>query len=154
MSYKLGRKSLSNLKGVHPDMVKVVKKAIIYTTQDFSVHSGVRTTAQQRELVRRGASKTMNSMHLPQRDGFGHAVDLVPYIDGQLRWEWPAIYPIALAMNRAAKEVGLVLRWGGVWDRDFNDFGHQKGTMKKAVADYCVRHAGPDFIDGPHYEIQ
>jgi len=154
MSYQLGTASKRRLKGVHPELVKVVKKAILYTTQDFSVTSGVRTRTEQKELVRIGASKTMNSMHLVQKDGFGHAVDLVPYANGGPRWEWPLIYPVALAVNRAAKEVGLVLRWGGVWDVDFNDFGHQPGTMKKAVADYCVRHAGPDFIDGPHYEIQ
>lgn len=160
MSYQLGRKSRANLKGVEPRLVRVVKKSIKYTKQDFSVHSGVRTVAQQRELVRRGASTTMNSMHLPQTDGFGHAVDLVPYINGQLRWEWNPIYEIACAVHRAAHEEGLILRWGAVWDRDFNELMDRTPTADEAaddVADYVARRRAlrkRAFIDGPHYEIQ
>ena len=37
MSFKLGKRSLSNLKGVHPDLVKVVKRAIELTEVDFTV---------------------------------------------------------------------------------------------------------------------
>ena len=154
MRYELGAKSFARLKGVRPDMVSVVGLAITYTHQDFSVLSGVRTEPEQRILYNSGASKTMNSRHLIQPSGFGEAVDLVPYVNGQLRWEWPLIYPIARAMNKAANEIGVVLRWGGVWDRDFNDFGWTLGMMRQAVIDYCDRHPGPDFIDGPHYEIQ
>lgn len=160
MSYKLGRKSLAELKGVEPRLVKVVKKAILYTRQDFSVHSGVRTLDEQRELVRKGASTTMNSMHLPQADGFGHAVDLVPYINGRLRWEWEPIYHIAVAMHKAAKEEGLILRWGAVWDRGFNALMDNTPTGDEAedeVAAYVKRRRAIGkraFIDGPHYEIQ
>lgn len=86
MPYSLGSKSRAELKGVHPDLVGVVERAIQITTQDFSVHDGLRTEAEQREYVRTGASQTMNSMHRTQADGFGHAVDLVPFINGKLRW--------------------------------------------------------------------
>lgn len=146
MAYVLGAQSLKRLNGVDERLVKVVKRAIELTTVDFSVHEGLRTKARQAELVRTGASKTMNSKHL-----VGHAVDLVPYVGGKLRWEWPLIYPIAVAMRQASKELGVNLRWGGVWDRELDDLGVD---MKAEVAAYCVRHAGPDFIDGPHYELK
>lgn len=153
MTYALGTKSRDKLKGVHPHLVAIVERAIELTSQDFAVHDGLRTIDQQRELVRRGASKTMNSKHLPQADGLGHAVDLVPFVNGQLRWEWGAIYPIASAVQTAAIALGHDLIWGGVWDRELHQLEHGPDGMKKAVEAYCVRHPGPDFIDGPHWQL-
>ena len=69
--YKLGQRSLQNLSGVHPDLVSVVKRAIEITKQDFSVIEGVRNIDRQRQLVKSGASTTMNSRHLT-----GPAVDI------------------------------------------------------------------------------
>lgn len=151
--YVLGRRSLSELDGVHPKLVSVVKRAIEITKQDFSVHDGLRTIDEQKSLVARGASKTMNSRHLRQSDGYGHAVDLVPYINGKLRWEWPAIYPIALAMSISSQEHDLPVVWGGVWDRRLSELGSTELEIKNSVHEYCLRHPGPDFIDGPHYQI-
>lgn len=160
MTYSLGKKSLSNLNGVHPKLVEVVKGAIGLTTQDFGVHSGLRTASQQNVLFKRRASKLDGinkiSKHQVQGDGYGHAVDLVPYISGQgLRWEWPLIYPIASAMATVAREKGVTLKWGGVWDRLMTELSNDNSpeSMEQAVRLYCVRHPGPDFIDGPHYEL-
>jgi peptidoglycan L-alanyl-D-glutamate endopeptidase CwlK len=150
MGYKLGAGSLKELNGVHPRLVECVQHAILITTQDFGVHDGLRSIADQKVLLNRGASKTRNSKHLTQPDGWGHAVDLVPYINGKLRWEWPLIYPIAQAMQTAARLVGIDLVWGGVWDRTL---GSLNGDLRQHVAAYCARHPGPDFIDGPHYQI-
>lgn len=155
--FKLGKQSLANLNGVHPLIVGVVKRAIQITTQDFSVHDGLRTIAEQRALFARKATKTMNSKHLPQSDGLGHAVDLVPFINGQLRWEWEPIYDIAVAVDAAATEQGVAsrIRWGGVWDRHMGEYGNGTDvSMRDAVAAYVKRHPGPDFIDGPHFELR
>jgi len=111
----LGTRSKQNLSGVHPDLVAVVKKAIQITEQDFSVIEGVRNINRQRELVKKGASKTMNSRHLT-----GHAVDLAPY---PLSWEWEEFYPIADAMKAAAEELDIPLEWGGDW-KSFKDGPH------------------------------
>lgn len=156
MTYQLGMKSKNKLIGVHPTLVKVVNRTIELTTQDFMVHDGVRTLEFQRKLVARGASKTLKSMHLPQADGFGHAVDLVPYIQGQPRWEWGPIYQVALAFDQAASELGVAdkIVWGGVWDRTLASYGGSAASMEKAVQEYCKRHPGPDFIDGPHYQLK
>lgn len=160
MTYSLGAKSRTELAGVHPDLVKVVERAISLTPQDFAVHDGLRTLEEQREYVRRGVSRTMNSKHRPQADGYSHAVDLVPFVNGKLRWEWEPIYHIAAAVLRAATELAVPLRWGAIWDVPFLSLMPAErlretlpATLKKAVAAYCVRHPGPDFIDGPHYEL-
>jgi len=146
--FQLGTKSLQKLVGVHPDLVSVVKQAITLSKIDFAVHEGLRSIETQKEYVRTGVSKTMNSRHLT-----GHAVDLVPYIDGQLRWEWNPIFEIAVAMDIAAASQRVPLRWGGVWDMTMLQYGGSAYEMKKAVDEYCKRHPGPDFIDGPHFEL-
>ena len=122
MPYKLGTRSLQNLSGVHPDMVAVVKRAIEISEQDFSVIEGVRNINRQRELVKSGASTTMNSRHLT-----GHAVDIAPY---PISWEWEYFYPIADAMKQAAEELDIDLEWGGDW-KSFPDGPHYQLSRKK-----------------------
>lgn len=155
--FSLGQKSLSELRGVHPRLVQCVQLAIQRSVVDFGVHDGLRTPQEQREYLRTGTSTTMNSKHLQQRDGYGHAVDLVPYINGKLRWEWEPIYRIAAAMCSAARELQLPLRWGGVWDRRFpQDFAGSVGDMRFQVEGYVARRKAAGkraFIDGPHFEL-
>lgn len=154
MPFVLGARSRAKLEGVQPRLVRVVERAIVLTTQDFGVHEGVRALERQREYVKRGVSKTLASKHLKQADGFGHAVDLVPYVDGALRWEWPPIYAIAAAVRQAAEEQDVNLRWGGVWDLPMRELPREPEGIKAAVANYARRHPGPDFLDGPHYELR
>lgn len=153
MSYVLGSRSLEKLRGVHPRLINVVKRAIQLTKQDFAVTDGLRTAEQQRILVQRGASKTMRSKHLKQSDGFGHAVDLVPYINGGPRWEWEPIWNIAVAMDEAATELNVKLIWGAIWDKSLMEYGGGPAELKAAVEAYKKRHHGPDFLDGPHYQL-
>lgn len=157
MPYSLGQRSLDELRGVHPRLVQCVQLAIQRTAVDFAVHDGLRTAKEQREYLRTGVSTTMNSKHLIQRDGYGHAVDLVPYVNGKLRWEWELIYPIAAAMRSAAAELRLSLIWGGVWDRSFpQTFRGSVGDMRYQVEQYSARRRAAGkrvFIDGPHFEL-
>lgn len=123
MTFKLGAVSRAELTGVHPDLVRVVGRAIQISTQDFSVLCGVRTAAEQRDLYAKGRTApgpkvtwTLNSRHIPGPDGFGRAVDLVPY---PVDWNSAAKFDaIARAMFAAAREVGVAIRWGADWDRD------------------------------------
>jgi hypothetical protein len=121
MTFKLSQRSLNNLKGVDEDLVAVVKRAIEITEIDFGITEGIRTLDRQEELFKKGLSKTMKSKHL-----IGRAVDLVAYVDGKVSWEKEDYYPIALAMERAAIELNVKIKWGG----DFKS-----------------------FFDGPHFEL-
>ncbi len=118
MSFRLSRRSLSRLVGVHPDLVKVVKRAIEITPVDFTVLEGLRTKRRQLQLYQQGATRTMNSRHLT-----GHAVDLGAYVSGSVRWDWPLYYRIADAVKQAAREVSVPIEWGGDW-RTFKDGPH------------------------------
>ncbi|MBD9417675.1 M15 family metallopeptidase [Achromobacter sp. ACM04] len=122
--FQLSQRSLTRLVGVHPDLVAVVKLAIQRTAVDFTVVEGVRTVAQQREYVERGASKTMNSYHLPQADGLGHAVDLAPLVGGAIPWnDWQAFADLASVLKACAAELGVPVEWGGDW-KSFKDGPH------------------------------
>lgn len=115
---KLSRRSLAALAGVHPDLVRVVKRAIEITPVDFVVTEGLRTFERQRALVAAGASRTTKSRHLT-----GHAVDLAAWVAGEVRWDWPLYERIANAMKRAAGELGVLIVWGGDWPT-FRDGPH------------------------------
>ncbi len=117
MSFRLSRRSLDRLQGVHPDLVRVVQRAIRITPIDFVVLEGLRTEARQRELVAAGASRTMRSRHLT-----GHAVDIAPWV-GTVRWDWPLFDQLAPAIKQAASEEGVPVTWGGDW-RTFKDGPH------------------------------
>jgi len=156
MPYVLGAKSRAELKGVHPDFVRLVERTLQLSSQDFGVHDGLRSEAEQREYVRTGASQTMDSLHRKQADGWGHAGDLVPFINGKLRWEWPPIYVIAAAAKRAAAELGLDIRWGGCWQNLSAIKSDTPADMERAVNAYGAarRKARKKvFTDGPHFEL-
>lgn len=139
MNYKLSNTSLTRLRGVDPRLVRVVQRAIELTDQDFMVLCGVRTREEQNELYAQGRTKpgpivtwTLQSRHLPAADGYGKAVDLVPY---PLDWnDLSKFDAIMRAMFKAADELNVAIRWGADWDRD-------------GVA----REAGES--DSPHFEL-
>ena len=157
-TYKLGGKSIDRLGDLIEPMRNCVLLAITLTTQDFTVFEVKRELTRQHELVRNGMSRTMASKHLPQPDGFVHAADLVPWINGAAVWDWDGCAKIAFAMDQAATQLGIEnkIRWGGAWDRVLGDFGSPKtgqlGSYMAEVEAYKTRHPGKDFIDGPHFE--
>lgn len=130
-TFTLGAKSLSKLKGVHPDLVAVVKLAITLTTADFTVGEGVRTLKTQQKYVRIGASKTLRSRHIPSSNkcNKGCAVDLwaLNDIDGDgdldVNWVEKNYKPLAEAMKAAAKQLNIPIEWGvDLWGWDAPHF--------------------------------
>ncbi|MFV8800305.1 M15 family metallopeptidase [Yersinia sp. LJYL362] len=117
--FRFGQISEHNLRGIHPDLVLIVRRALTLCTVDFRVIEGLRTSERQRQLVKNGRSQTLNSRHLT-----GHAVDLAPLINNQIPWDdWHAFEWVAKAMKQAAIEMELPLQWGGDW-KTFKDGPH------------------------------
>jgi len=48
---KFGTRSLKNMKGLHPDLLKVLNEAIKAPPFDFTVTDGLRTLAEQKKFV-------------------------------------------------------------------------------------------------------
>lgn len=118
------------LVGVHPKLVEVCRAAI--TIIDFKVMDGVRTLAESQANQISGVSRLKDptkSKHLPQADGFSHAVDLAPW---PINWQDTEMFCVlAGVMFTCAFQLGVRLRWGGDWNSDrstkderFRDYGH------------------------------
>jgi len=158
MGYKFGTKSISRLKGVHPDLVEVMKKSIEISDIDFGISCGVRTKKEQARLVASGASKTMNSKHLPQEvDGFSHAIDIFCYVDGRLSWELPCYWKAGDAILKASRELGVKLCWGACWHiENLLHVDHHKKSCEVLCNEYVDlrRSQGrTPFVDSPHWQL-
>ncbi len=149
MSFALSRRSKRELSEVHIHLKLLVTEAIKITTVDFTVFEGMRTLERQREYVARGVSRTMNSRHLT-----GHAVDLVPLVDGQPRWEMGACCRVADAMRTVAVAEDIEVRWGGCWDMLLGTTATR--DSEEMAFGYVKRRLTQDrkpFLDGPHFEL-
>ena len=135
----LSAKSEEKLKGVDPALVAIVREAA--TQVPFAVIEGLRTKERQNQLLKQGATKTLNSYHLT-----GHAVDLWPVDENGKNLPsdaafkrgsteakaadkalWDGLRKIAQVMKLVAADRGVSLTWGGDWAR---------------------------FPDGPHFQIK
>jgi peptidoglycan LD-endopeptidase CwlK len=110
--------SLDKLKGVHPDLRRVLDLALQESAIDFRVIDGLRTMDRQKQLVSSGASQTLRSRHLT-----GHAVDIAPIVGGKISWDWPLYHRLAPAIKMAAQAEGIPIEWGGDW-KTFKDGPH------------------------------
>ena len=129
------------LAGVHNALAGVIREAFLRSPVPFAVIEGLRSRERQAQLVKAGASRTMNSRHLT-----GHAVDLWPLDPVTLKplpsdaafkagspearaadkALWDGLRAIAATVQDVARAQGVTVTWGGSW-------------------------AG--FPDGPHFEI-
>lgn len=125
MSIVLGERSLKRLEGVHPDLVRVVKRAAALSSIDFTVLEGLRTIERQKQLKAAGATRTMKSRHLD-----GHAVDLAPMLNGEVRWDWPLYKQLAPIIKQAAQMENVPIEWGGDW-KTFKDGPHWQLPWKQ-----------------------
>lgn len=116
----LTAKSHNFLKQVHPHLAAIITLAAEMLPQadpdlSFQVTCGSRTVAEQKKLVARGASRTMNSRHIPAANGLSHAVDIIVYIDGRDTWEFPPYKTVSDIVKKAAAKLGYPIEWGGDW---------------------------------------
>ncbi|HFK5565251.1 TPA: M15 family metallopeptidase [Elizabethkingia anophelis] len=126
---------------MHPNLVKVMKVAIVNSPVDFTITEGVRTLKRQQELYAQGRTKPgikvtnadgikNKSNHQAKADGFGHAVDLYPFFLGQVQVNHKDTIKnlklISDHIKKVAKELGIGITWGGDWK----------------------------FVDCPHFELK
>lgn len=144
--FSFSQRSQNNLSTVHPDLALICRHVLDTGIMDFSIVEGARSLTRQKALVEKGVSKTLNSKHLIQNDGFAHAVDLYPYpVDmGRVRsgnaveiCRFGLLAGMFLLTAQHLRETGQItshIRWGGDWDTDGQTLDHR-------------------FFDAPHFEI-
>mgnify|MGYP000250563184 CR=1 FL=1 len=127
-AFKFSRRSLNNMYGVHPNLIRIAYRALELTDVDFGITEGLRSIERQRELLEQGKSQTMNSYHLPRfGDKYGRAIDIACYVDGKLTWDFDVHVHVSKFFKQAAEEYGYKITWGGDWT-----------TLR----------------DGPHYQLE
>lgn len=127
---KLTAKDEAHLKKVHPDLSRVIRRAAAmwpHKDQEFFITCSLRTLEEQKKLFAAGATRTMNSRHLPDKTTkLSRAVDLAIKVGGKVRWDWPLYAQMAETVKAAAKAEKVPITWGGDW---------------------------VSFRDGPHFEL-
>ncbi len=139
-NFKLSQRSLNSLSGVDPNLVKVVKRAIEITEQDFIVIEGLRTREQMMINYGKGRTVAQLAVHgipasyakpkeskvtwlnnpFASNHAKGKAVDIVP---NPVDWsDISKFKKINEAMQAAAKELGVKLSYGGDWTK--KDYPH------------------------------
>ena len=132
---KFSQRSLSSLKGIHPDLVKVMTESVKYSPIDFTITDGLRTTAQQQALYAKGrtvpGTRVTNadgirskSNHQAKSDGYGYAVDLYAYHSGKVQVnDDKSLKTIAAHIKSVASKLGIKIEWGGNW-KSIIDYPH------------------------------
>ena len=107
---ELSKLSLERLVGVDERLKAVVVECATRCSFPFNVSEGLRSVEQQREYVKQGKSRTMNSKHLT-----GKAVDLYPLTMNRKQVDWSRFEDLADLMFQVAKDQGTEIVWGGNW---------------------------------------
>jgi peptidoglycan L-alanyl-D-glutamate endopeptidase CwlK len=122
---ELSPRSIERLSKVHPDLQRVVYRAVEMGDTDLMVIEGERTLEKQKTYMAKGASTTLRSRHVREMNECGEvcAVDLGVMIDGELRWDWPLYHKLAALMKEAARVEGIPIEAGADWVK-FKDGPH------------------------------
>lgn len=141
MSYILSKRSLASLEGVDAQLVSVAKRAIQITKQDFVIIEGLRTREQMMinygkgrtaaQLAKFGipasyakpkeAKVTWLNNPFASNHASGKAIDVVPY---PVDWnDINKFRTIFAAFQKAADELGVIIRWGGHFQKS-KDYPH------------------------------
>ena len=107
---ELSKLSMERLEGVDERLKAIVSECAARCLFPFNVSEGVRSVEQQREYVKQGKSRTMNSKHLT-----GKAVDLYPLTKNRKQVDWSRFEELADLMFQVAKDQDTEIVWGGNW---------------------------------------
>ena len=110
--------SLQRLAKGHPDIRLVMSEAAKECPVAIEISEVLRTQARQAELVKAGASRTMDSRHLT-----GHAADFYVTVAGKVRWDWPLYATAGAHIKKVASSLDIKIVWGGDW-KTFKDGPH------------------------------
>lgn len=142
--YILGEASKEKLKGVHPQLVKLMTEAVKESPYDFRIVQGVRTAEYQNGLYQQGRTKPgkvvtncdgfkNKSNHQAKADGYGHAIDIFVcgiVENGHYRkfttaegYDSKKMFAVVKHIKEVAQKLGIPVKWGGDWKKD-KDYPH------------------------------
>ncbi|MDW2744569.1 M15 family metallopeptidase [Atlantibacter subterraneus] len=110
MTFNFSTRSENNLRGVHPDLIRIARRALALTPIDFAITEGLRTLARQKQLVAEGKSQTLHSRHLT-----GHAIDVLVLPVPTGSWDWKYYQQLSTVFKQAGALLNIPIEWGGDW---------------------------------------
>lgn len=121
MTYQFSKRSATKRDECHPDLVRVLNRALSYGVLDFTVLCGSRSTQEQMCAYAEARSHIDGVTEFSKHQIGGNtgrelsdAVDVAPYpIDWKNERKFEILAGIIFV---AAAEEGVKLRWGGSWD--------------------------------------
>ena len=132
MAYRFSSRSRERLRTCHADLVLLMTEALADPDcpSDISVLEGWRNQADQDAAFDSGASQ----LRWPQsrhNSTPSMAVDVAPYVNGGITWDWQYYYPLADHVNEVWERLSVSgstsgdyrLTWGGDWTT-FKDGPH------------------------------
>jgi len=124
MSFKLGKSSKINLKGVNAQLYAIIELALTISKVDFGIPSngGLRTADEQHKLFIEGQSQ-LDGYNKKSNHQSGNAFDVFAYVDGAASYDEKDLLEVATAILAAASQLKIRLRWGGHWV-NFVDIPH------------------------------
>ena len=142
MAWTLSNSSKAHKESLHPDLQKIIEKALLVSPFDFGISSGYREPKKQFELFKvgreyRGGQWVIvdRSKILTYLDGYvkkskhnelpSHAFDFFIWIPDHKELMYDSYYMSALAgvFKEIAKEEKIEITWGGDWKK-FRDLPH------------------------------
>jgi peptidoglycan LD-endopeptidase CwlK len=135
--YRFSLLSKSRLRTCHPDLQRVMERAIRY--MDFSIIEGHRPKELQNRYFAEGKSK-LPWPHSKHNSFLSEAVDICPWVPGKgLMWNNPQMFCLLAGVIKVCAALENVkIRWGGDWN----------GNNIPVMEDPAER-----FSDYPHFEL-
>lgn len=125
--FSFGSSSTTRLNTCHPDIQKILNKALSISDIDMSVICGYRSEEEQEKAFEQGNSKAHYGESPHNMFPFSLAVDVAPYVNGEVQWHnTTAFDTLSWYIHKAQKdlferhEISHLLengfeKWG--WDR-------------------------------------
>lgn len=132
--YKYGTASMERLRTCHSFLQAIFLDVLSLQVIDISIVCGYRNKEEQNKAFAEDKSK-VKWPHGKHNKYPSEAVDAVPFVNGNLSYNFNHCCFLAGLVIATAKSYPLVLRWGGNWDMDGEPVTDQ------------------DFQDLAHYEI-
>jgi peptidoglycan L-alanyl-D-glutamate endopeptidase CwlK len=114
--FNFSQSSLNKLSTVNPSLQLLAKEVIKISPIDFAITSGIRTKEEQIKLFKEGKSKCDGINNISKHQT-GDAMDICPCLNGKLDYTAENdLYFIIGLFYAEAKEMGLKIRVGALWD--------------------------------------
>jgi len=128
--FNFSKRSIRNMKGVHPELMIVFMTAIQHSPIDFGIPNdgGVRTAVRQNQMFNDPDIKTncdgyvhISNHQIAEGEEFGKALDFYAYVAGKASWNKLHLAIVAgvimttARMLKAEGKISIELKWGGTF---------------------------------------